>query len=445
MIADKRRLTFISYSRIDQEFALKLARELKSAGFLIWLDQLDIPTGARWDDEIEKALRECGIFMAILTPASIASENAKDEFGYAIDHGKRILPILLEDCEVPFRLRRFQYVDFTTMNFVQGVKNAKDLLAKMIKEESVPVPQKESIAKKDATLVRGKEKLTQPSTIKSEESVSHHKKTALSEIERPSKTSSTRRSMRIVTGIFIFVTLALLVSTSLARGTFPFSKQPTITATQTLKPTNTTTPTAVVYTQTPSVQRFFTEEFDNDVLWKSQWTLSEYTHGNPNKFVSTIENGELKLKLADPYLWVYYYFTPMEYTEARLDMEFKNLTSFSDAYVSMICRHNDAGWYEFNIYGGGTYIIRELDSAGREKKSWDGGLQAFNFGEDKSNTVTAICKGKELSIFINNGKTRTIVLGDIDNLSEGQIGIAISAHENLPVDVQINSIQVSAP
>ena len=93
MAADKRRLTFISYSRIDQEFALKLARELKSAGFLIWLDQLDIPTGARWDDEIEKALSECGIFMAILTPASIASENAKDEFGYAIDHGKRILPI----------------------------------------------------------------------------------------------------------------------------------------------------------------------------------------------------------------------------------------------------------------------------------------------------------------------------------------------------------------
>jgi formylglycine-generating enzyme required for sulfatase activity len=138
MPPEKQRRTFLSYSRINKDFALKLAKELKTAGFLVWLDQLDIPTGARWDNELEKALEECEIFMLILTPAAIASENVKDEIGYAIDNSKRILPILLENCNVPLRLRRFQYVDFTTMSYDEGVKSAKQLLTNLINEATVP-------------------------------------------------------------------------------------------------------------------------------------------------------------------------------------------------------------------------------------------------------------------------------------------------------------------
>ena len=52
----KQRWTFISYSRKDKDFALKFTKELKSAGHFVWLDQLDIPTCARWDDEVEKGL-----------------------------------------------------------------------------------------------------------------------------------------------------------------------------------------------------------------------------------------------------------------------------------------------------------------------------------------------------------------------------------------------------
>jgi hypothetical protein len=125
MLLDTQRRTFLSYSRTNKDFALKLARELKADGLSVWLDQLDIPTGSRWDREVEKALKECEIFMIILTPASINSENVLDEIGYALDNGKRILPVLLENCQVPFRLRRFQYVDFTTKSFDEGVQSAR--------------------------------------------------------------------------------------------------------------------------------------------------------------------------------------------------------------------------------------------------------------------------------------------------------------------------------
>jgi hypothetical protein len=141
MSPQKHRRTFISYSRINKEFALKLALELRSSGFDIWLDQLDIPTGSRWDDEVEQALEDCEIFMVILTPASSTSSNVKDEIGYAIDTGKRILPILLEDAKVPLRLRRFQYVDFTEKNYDEGVESAKKLLRKLIDEPTGPVEQ----------------------------------------------------------------------------------------------------------------------------------------------------------------------------------------------------------------------------------------------------------------------------------------------------------------
>jgi len=43
--------TFFSYARDDSEFVLKLATELREQGINLWLDQLDIEAGERWDLE----------------------------------------------------------------------------------------------------------------------------------------------------------------------------------------------------------------------------------------------------------------------------------------------------------------------------------------------------------------------------------------------------------
>lgn len=137
MANETRRRTFLSYSRVDKDFAVKLAKELKAEGFHIWLDQLDIPPGARWDAEVEKALEESEIFMIIITPASAKSENVLDEIGYAIDSGKRILPVLLETATLPLRLRRFQYVDFTSKSFNEGIESARELLKTLIAQPTM--------------------------------------------------------------------------------------------------------------------------------------------------------------------------------------------------------------------------------------------------------------------------------------------------------------------
>ncbi len=104
---------FFSYSRDDSSFVLELATKLRSSGANLWLDQLDIPAGKLWDRAIEEALKNSECLLVILSPTSVDSNNVMDEVSYALGEGKRVVPVLYRSCQIPYRLRRMQYVDFT--------------------------------------------------------------------------------------------------------------------------------------------------------------------------------------------------------------------------------------------------------------------------------------------------------------------------------------------
>jgi hypothetical protein len=103
---------FVSYSRKDSEFALRLVRDLTASGVRVWLDQANIGAGQRWDRTIEVALTGCDRVLVILSSAAVESESVMDEISFAIEKRKEIIPVLYQDCAVPFRLRRFQNIDF---------------------------------------------------------------------------------------------------------------------------------------------------------------------------------------------------------------------------------------------------------------------------------------------------------------------------------------------
>jgi translation elongation factor TU len=115
-------VAFISYSRADSEFVVQLARDLKAANAEIWMDQLDIRPGERWDRAIEGALHKCSSLIITLTPASVASDNVMDEVSFALGAQKNVIPILHQDCNIPFRLHRLEYIDFR-QNYAQGLKS----------------------------------------------------------------------------------------------------------------------------------------------------------------------------------------------------------------------------------------------------------------------------------------------------------------------------------
>ena len=103
---------FLSYAREDSASALRIAADLKRAGTMVWLDQIDIRPGQQWDLEVENALATCAEMIVILSRAAVVSKNVMDEIGYALEENKRVIPLMIEDCRIPLRLRRVQHIDF---------------------------------------------------------------------------------------------------------------------------------------------------------------------------------------------------------------------------------------------------------------------------------------------------------------------------------------------
>ena len=104
---------FLSYSRADQDFALRFATDLRAREVSIWIDQLDIRPSEHWDRAIERAVRDCCGLVVILSPRSVESDNVADEISYAIDRGKPVLPVMIERCSMPLRITRMQMIDAT--------------------------------------------------------------------------------------------------------------------------------------------------------------------------------------------------------------------------------------------------------------------------------------------------------------------------------------------
>ena len=113
-------LAFLSYARADAEFVLRLAKDLREGGAGVWIDQLDIAPGQRWDRAVEDALAKCAQLLVILSPTAVESTNVMDEVNLALEDGKTVVPVLHRECNIPFRLRRLQYVDLT-LNYEAGL------------------------------------------------------------------------------------------------------------------------------------------------------------------------------------------------------------------------------------------------------------------------------------------------------------------------------------
>jgi hypothetical protein len=103
---------FFSYSRIDADFALKLALDLKKEGFDVWIDQEDIRAGSEWDLEIEKALETCDYLLFIQSERSVTSANVLNEVYYALEENKRVIPIIINESKTPFRITRLHHISF---------------------------------------------------------------------------------------------------------------------------------------------------------------------------------------------------------------------------------------------------------------------------------------------------------------------------------------------
>lgn len=201
---------FFSYSRDDSEFVLSLAKELRQAGADIWLDQLDIKPGSRWDSSIEQALASSKTLLVILSKSSVESNNVMDEVSYALEEKKMVVPVLLEPCDIPFRLKRLQYANFTQdhkvgiINLIETLNLEAQVASKL--SGSAKVEDKKPEAKKESVVQPVVEKKVEPAPNADQKETAPQLGSNI-----VTNTKKTRKTIFMITGAGVVVLLLLFV------------------------------------------------------------------------------------------------------------------------------------------------------------------------------------------------------------------------------------------
>jgi len=207
----------------------------------------------------------------------------------------------------------------------------------------------------------------------------------------------------------------------------------------------------VAATEEPASQseQFFTDEFNSEGNWKYfliNGSNSTIAREDDPKMSVAIANSLLTFDLNAEGLWVYDLYQPFEYDNVKLETRVIN-RGVNNNNVSLICRYTESGWYEFNIANNGLYTILAASVNANGKVVYNlifnGGSTAIKSGKE-TNEYTAICNGRELSLFINGKEARTVT----DNkfvLTSGKVGVSVSSFNVLPVTVDVDWVKISQP
>lgn len=109
-------VVFISHSSKDKEFAVRLASELRARGLDIWIDHEQIKFGESIPAAIESGLKKSSYVIVVISPAFLTSKWCRAEYEPLIKReiesgGIWVVPVLIEDCEVPLMLAPKRHVD----------------------------------------------------------------------------------------------------------------------------------------------------------------------------------------------------------------------------------------------------------------------------------------------------------------------------------------------
>lgn len=118
---------FLSYARPDSAMVQKIARGLEQAGIGVWFDIM-IKPGSEWMRDIERELSNANFVAFFISQNSVESAWVGTEVRVALhrqlsgEGGAVILPILLEDADVPPLLRQFQWIDMRDGDVESGTR-----------------------------------------------------------------------------------------------------------------------------------------------------------------------------------------------------------------------------------------------------------------------------------------------------------------------------------
>ena len=111
---------FLCHASQDKPAVRKMYTYLKQHGVQPWLDREDLLPGQDWEVEIPKAIFTSDVILVCLSKNSVNKEGyIQKEIAFALDKALEkpqgtifIIPVKLEECDVPDRQKRYQWVDY---------------------------------------------------------------------------------------------------------------------------------------------------------------------------------------------------------------------------------------------------------------------------------------------------------------------------------------------
>jgi len=109
---------FISYSTKDTEIAFALLETFESYGLDCWIAPRNIPKGAQWAEEIDKAIQNARVFVVIVSSHSVESRQVPKEIALAVSSCESIFPFRIDDTGLQgtfrYYLSDYQFTDATS-------------------------------------------------------------------------------------------------------------------------------------------------------------------------------------------------------------------------------------------------------------------------------------------------------------------------------------------
>jgi hypothetical protein len=108
---------FLSHSSADKPFVTGLAVDLSALGHQPWFDDWDILAGESIPEKISSGIEEADFVVVVLSRHAVESKWVANEWqakywNEIIERRVAVIPVLLDECNIPTLLRTKKYIDF---------------------------------------------------------------------------------------------------------------------------------------------------------------------------------------------------------------------------------------------------------------------------------------------------------------------------------------------
>ncbi|MCC9175843.1 toll/interleukin-1 receptor domain-containing protein [Arthrobacter sp. zg-Y179] len=136
---------FISHATEDKGFVIPFATMLREKGVEAWVDQWEIKAGESLVDRIfESGIKEASVFIVVLSSTSVTKPWVRDELDAGvmrrISGQAKVIPIVLDDVEVPVSLRHTLYLSVPENGLDKVVEKALQSIFELDSRPPLGVP-----------------------------------------------------------------------------------------------------------------------------------------------------------------------------------------------------------------------------------------------------------------------------------------------------------------